>query len=123
MVHRVAEGHGEGVAGVEVFGRRVHAELEAEHLAHLPLLALAVAGDHLLHAGGRIVEDGQAGQRGREHRDGAGFADGHGGADVLADERLLDGDDGRGEAGDDLAERREDEREPLFERELSPSGR
>jgi hypothetical protein len=53
MMHGVAEGHGEGVAGVEVFGGRVHTELEAQHLSHLPLLALAVSSDHLLYAGGR----------------------------------------------------------------------
>ena len=35
VVHRVAEGYGEGVACVQVFGGGVHTELEAEHFADL----------------------------------------------------------------------------------------
>ena len=58
------------------------------------------------------MEDGEAGQRRREHRHGARLADGHGRADVLADERLLDGHRVGREARDDVAKGREDAHQP-----------
>lgn len=111
----VAERDGESIGGVQAAREVLGAELEAEHFTDLALVALAVAGDDGLDAGGRVVVDGDAGEGGGEHGDGASLADGHGRADVLSDEGVLDGDDAGRVLGDEVTKLGEDVLQSLFD--------
>ena len=88
----MADRDGKRVGGV----RRCRLVLEPEdhlhHPLHLLLLGAAVAADHLLHAGRRILSAPDPGVGGRDHDDPARLPDGECGAGVDADERLLDCD-------------------------------
>ncbi len=104
----VAHRHGERVGGVRGLRRHVQAELDTYHLLHLHLVAAAVPRHRQLHLGWRVRPHRQPDGRSRQQRDRPRLADREGGAGVLADERVLDGDLDRLPALDDAGQLAED---------------
>ena len=118
----VAHGHGESVSGVRGLRRRVEAELDAHHLLHLRLVAAAVPRHRQLHLGRRVRPHRQPDGGGRQQRNRPRLADRKGGAGVLADERVLDGDLRRLPALDDAGQLAEDVVQALLRRAFAPRG-
>ena len=101
----VADGHGEGVRGVERLRRLGEAEQQRDHVLHLVLLGAAVADHRALDFGRRVFGDDEAGLRGGQQRDAARVPELQRAAGVDGVEQRFDGDGVGPALGEDLDER------------------
>ena len=90
----MADGHGQGVGGVEGDPGALAGEQRQDHRPHLLLFGVAVADDRLLDQAGLVLEDGQVGAGGGGEQDAPGVGELQGRGDVLGGEDRLDRDRG-----------------------------
>jgi FHA domain len=110
----MADGDREGVSGVRRRRLGLQPKDRLHHLLHLLLLGPAIAADHLLDAGRRILSALDAGVRGRDHDGPARPSDGECGAGVDADEGFLEDDGIRPVRVDERDDRVEDRLQALL---------
>jgi len=89
----MAKRDGEGVGSVGRLGQVFQTELNADHLLHLALIGMTVAGHTRFDLAGRIAADGQTGLLGGEKHNAPDFGEAQGGANVESGKHGFDGHD------------------------------
>lgn len=100
----VADGHGDGIGGIERAEFRGEAKKRADHEGDLFLFRAAVADNAAFDGSGRIFADSEAGFGEDEQNGAAHLAQFEGGAGIFRGKCILDGGAFRLEAGDDLSQ-------------------
>ncbi len=104
--------HGQGISGIAA-GRAAEFEQHLNHLPHLLLVSVAIAGHGLLDLPGRIAMHGQTLPHGRDHCRAPRLTEFKGRAHITGDKQLFHSGNLWSVLFDDFGESVEDDQQPL----------